>query len=94
MQNIVCVSVNDPFVMEEWGKALNCEGKVRMMADTNAEFTTALGMASEKKALGGIRSDRYALLIEDGKITQMAFEPKGIDKTSAESMLELIGCSS
>ena len=80
--------------MEEWGKALNCEGKVRMMADTNAEFTTALGMSSEKKALGGIRSDRYALLIEDGKITKMAFEPKGIDKTSAESMLELIGCSS
>ena len=93
MQNIVCISVNDPFVMEEWGKALKCEGKVRMVADPTAEFSTALGMAKDMPPLGGVRSSRYALLIEDGKITQMAFEPKGIDKTSAESMLELLGCS-
>jgi 2-Cys peroxiredoxin 5 len=55
--------VNDPFVMEAWGADLNCAGKVTMLADTNAEFTKALGMEQTLAALGGVRSKRYALLV-------------------------------
>ena len=91
VEKIVCISVNDPYVMDAWGKDLNCDGKVTMLADTNAEFTTALGMASDKPALGGTRSKRYALVIEGGVIKQMAVDESGIEKTTAESMLEVIG---
>ncbi|CAE8673589.1 unnamed protein product, partial [Polarella glacialis] len=66
---IACVSVNDPFVMKAWGKQQEAEGKVRMLADTKCELTKALDMELDATAkLGNIRSKRYAMIIDDGKI--------------------------
>lgn len=55
---IACVSVNDPFVMREWGIAQKVEGKVTLLADGNASFSTAIGMAVDKGAAMGVRSNR------------------------------------
>lgn len=64
VDEIICTSVNDPFVHSAWGEAHGAGGKVRMLADTNAEFAKALGVDMEIAALGGVRSKRYALLAE------------------------------
>merc|ERR1712066_737920 len=84
---IACVSVNDPFVMAAWGKDQEAEGKVRMLADSKCELTKALDMeldATEK--LGTIRSKRYAMLIEDGKITKLGMD----DDAYAPFMLDAL----
>ncbi|ESO90082.1 hypothetical protein LOTGIDRAFT_233896 [Lottia gigantea] len=74
---IGCVSVNDPFVMSAWGKNLQAEGKIKMLADTNGEFTKALGMELDcTKLLGNIRSKRYSLVIEDSIIQTINEDPK------------------
>ncbi|XP_014281612.1 peroxiredoxin-5, mitochondrial [Halyomorpha halys] len=74
---IVCVSVNDPFVMGAWGKDQNAEGKVRMLADPSAEFTKALELDTDLPPLGGVRSKRYSMVIEDGVVTKLNVEPDG-----------------
>lgn len=74
---IVCVSVNDPFVMGAWGKDHNAGGKVRMLADPNAEFTKALELETDLPPLGGIRSKRYSMVIDDGVVTKLNVEPDG-----------------
>ncbi len=62
--------------MAEWGKAHKAEGKVRMIADTTAEFTKALGLELDlTKALGGVRSKRYSALVVDGVIAALNVEP-------------------
>ncbi|XP_035695808.1 peroxiredoxin-5, mitochondrial-like [Branchiostoma floridae] len=78
VQVIACVSVNDPFVMEAWGRDQKAEGKVRMLADTGAEFTKAIGLDLDATAiLGNIRSKRYSMLVEDGEVKQLNVEPDG-----------------
>uniref|UniRef100_A0A2P2HWC9 Peroxiredoxin-5 n=1 Tax=Hirondellea gigas TaxID=1518452 RepID=A0A2P2HWC9_9CRUS len=77
VKELVCVSVNDPFVMAAWGKAHGTEGKIRMLADPCAEFTKALGLGQDVAVLGGVRSKRYSMVVEDGKITQLNVEPDG-----------------
>jgi len=75
---IVCVSVNDPFVMEAWGEAHKTAGKVRMLADTTGEFTKAVDMELDlKEALGNIRSKRYSLVVENGVVKHVNVEPDG-----------------
>jgi len=75
---IVCTSVNDPFVMAAWGEAQGAAGKVRMLADTTAEFAKALGVDFDKTAvLGGIRSKRYSMLVEKGVVTKFNLESDG-----------------
>jgi len=77
INEIVCVSVNDPFVMQAWGEAHQAAGKVRMLADTTAAFTKALGLDIDKtEALGSVRSKRYSVIIEDGVVTQLNVEPE------------------
>lgn len=89
---VACVSVNDPFVMEAWGQDQKAEGKVRMLADTNAEFTKAVDMLFPDLAavLGGIRSKRYAMVIEDSTIKALQVEPdgKGLTCSLAPSLIE------
>jgi len=81
---IACVSVNDPFVMAAWGKDQNAEGKVRMLADTKCELTKALDMELDATGkLGSIRSKRYAMVVDDGKITKLGMD----DDSFAPSML-------
>merc|ERR1712043_60239 len=72
---IACVSVNDPFVMDAWGKQQGVDGKVRMLADTRCELTKALDMELDiADKLGSVRSKRYAMVIDDGKITKIRMD--------------------
>lgn len=81
VSSVICTSVNDPFVMAAWGAANGAEGKVRMLADTNAELARALGVDMEIAALGGVRSKRYSAVVEDGVITAFNLEPEGTGLT-------------
>ena len=86
---IVCMSVNDAFVMAAWGKDKGAEGKVMMLADGNAELTKALGLELDATGFGmGLRSQRFSLIAEDGVITHLNVEePRAYDLSSAEHML-------
>ncbi|XP_050423673.1 peroxiredoxin-5, mitochondrial isoform X2 [Adelges cooleyi] len=75
VDEIVCVSVNDAFVMAAWAKDQNSEGKVRLLADPQAELTKAFDLAIDLPPLGGIRSKRYSMLIKNGKVEQLNVEP-------------------
>lgn len=77
VDEIVCVSVNDAFVMQAWGEAHGAAGRVRMLADPQAEFTRAMGLDVDAAALGGTRSKRYAMIVKDGVITALEVEPDG-----------------
>ncbi|GAA0559392.1 peroxiredoxin [Rhizomicrobium electricum] len=87
---IACVSVNDAFVMGAWGHAQGAGDKVIMLADGNAEFTKALGLEMDATKFGmGTRSQRYAMLIEDGAVKQLwVEEPGAYSVSSAEHMLK------
>jgi 2-Cys peroxiredoxin 5 len=86
---IVCVSVNDAFVMAAWGEAQGATDKVMMLADPDAAFTKTLGLDVEAGVLGGTRSKRYSMVIEDGVVTQLNVEPDGfgISCSQAEELL-------
>lgn len=84
---ICCLSVNDSFVMKAWAEAQNAE-QLTMIADGGAALTKAFGLEMETGDFGGVRSQRYAMLIEDGVVTQLNVEaPKQFDVSSAEAML-------
>ena len=84
-----CVSVNDAFVMGAWGRDLHTAGKVRMMADGSAAFTHALGLTQDLSARGmGIRSLRYAMVIDGGVVKTLAVEAPGkFEVSDAASVL-------
>jgi peroxiredoxin len=74
---IACMSVNDVFVMNAWGKSANAD-KISMLADGNGEFTRAIGLELDASAFGmGERSQRFALVAEDGIVTQLFIEGPG-----------------
>jgi peroxiredoxin len=89
VHTVACVSVNDPFVMGAWGRAQKVGDKVVMLADGNGELTRAMGMEADMNAIGlGVRSKRYAAVIEDGFVTALFVETKpGLDVSSAQSVL-------
>jgi glutaredoxin/glutathione-dependent peroxiredoxin len=89
VDEIICLSVNDAFVMGAWGNANNAKGKVRMLADGNGEFTKAMGLSLDASGFGmGQRSQRYAMIVQDGKIKELLVEPgPGLNVSSAESVL-------
>lgn len=73
---IICLSVNDAFVMNEWAREQHADN-IRFIPDGNGEFTQAMGMLVDKRGLGfGQRSWRYSMLVEDGVITKMFIEPE------------------
>ena len=74
---VACVSVNDAFVMGAWGEAQGANGKVRMLADPAGDFTKAVGLGVNAAVLGGLRSKRYSMVIEDGVVTALNVEPDG-----------------
>jgi peroxiredoxin len=86
---VVCVSVNDAFVMGAWGKQQGAGGKVRMLADGNGEFTRAVGLTMDASGFGmGERSKRYAMIVRDGKVETLLVEPAGgLNVSSAETVL-------
>ncbi|MCM5570777.1 peroxiredoxin [Burkholderiaceae bacterium FT117] len=89
VDEIWCVSVNDAFVMGAWGRDQQCGGKVRMMADGSGEFTRAIGLELDLSARGlGVRSQRYAMLVEDGVVKSLDVEAPGkFEVSSADAML-------
>jgi peroxiredoxin len=89
VDEIVCLSVNDAFVMGAWGKNQNATGKVRMLADGNGDVTKALGLEMDASGFGmGLRSKRYAMIVKDGKVEELLVEPgPGLNVSSAESVL-------
>lgn len=74
---IICVSVNDPFVMAAWAKDQNVDGRVRLLADPSAKFVKALGLEIDLPPLGGVRSKRFSMVVDDGVITELNVEPDG-----------------
>ncbi len=90
VDSLACLSVNDAFVMEAWGRDQSAEGKVVMLADGNGAYTKALGMDMDLSAAGlGVRSKRFAIVVDDGTVSHLAAEesPGVLDVSSAESVL-------
>ena len=84
VDKIACVSVNDAFVMEAWGRDQKCDSKVDMLADGNGDFTRALGLEMDASAYGmGTRSTRYAIYAEDGVAKQVLVEAPGEFRVSS-----------
>ncbi len=92
VDEVWCVSVNDPFVMGAWGRDQKATGKVRMMADGSCDYTRSLGMTFDLTARGlGVRSQRYSMLVKDGVVTQLNLdEPGKFEVSSAEALLKQI----
>jgi len=86
---IACTAANDVFVMAAWGKDQSCAGKVEMLADGSADFAKAMGLALDLGARGmGMRSQRYSMIVRDGKIAKLNVEePGAFEVSSAEHML-------
>jgi len=89
VDTIACLSVNDAFVMEAWGKDQKVGDKVLMLADGNADFSKAVGLTEDDSEYGmGIRACRYALIAENGVVKTLAVEEgDAFDVSSAESIL-------
>jgi peroxiredoxin len=89
VDTIACISVNDAFVMGAWGKDQGTGDKVTMLADGAAAFAKAIGLELDLNARGmGWRSQRYALIAEDGKVTHLGVEaPGGFEVSKAEAIL-------
>ncbi len=93
VDEIACLAVNDAMVMDAWGRAHGAGGKVVMLSDGNGELTEALGLAADMSAKGyGRRSKRYAMIVEDGRVTHFALETEsGLNVSSAEDVLTMLG---
>ena len=89
VDEIWCVSVNDAFVMGAWARDQKTNGKVRMLGDGSADFSKATGLTLDLTARGmGLRSNRYSMLIKDGKVTALNVEGPGEFKVSdADTLL-------
>ena len=91
IDNIFCLSVNDPFVMNAWGEANNAAGKITMLSDPYLFFTKAIGAEVDRNSKGmGIRSNRYAMVIQNLEVIniQVEKETKQCGLSSAESLID------
>ncbi len=88
VDEVWCISVNDAFVMGEWGNALGAQGKIRMLADGSAEFTQKIGMELDLISRGmGVRSQRYSMLVKNGVVVQLNLDAAGQFENSTASRL-------
>jgi len=90
---VICISVNDPFVMNAWGKENNVGDKILMVGDPFLNFTKAIGAEVDKSARGlGIRSNRYTMLVDNLKVIKLQEEEDtgSCEISAAENFLELI----
>jgi len=89
VDSIICMSVNDAFVMDAWGKDQKVGDKVQLLADGNGDFAKALGLELDATGVGlGIRAQRFAMVVEDGVVKTLNVEqPGAFEVSSAESML-------
>jgi peroxiredoxin len=90
IDEIVCISVNDVFVMGAWGKNADVGENVTMLADGNGDFVKALGLTMDGSKFGmGLRGQRFSMLVKDGKVVELNVEEPGAFKvSSAEHLLE------
>ena len=85
--SIICLSVNDAFVMKSWGESQNAE-EITMLADGGASFTKAIGLEMDTADFGGVRSQRYAMVVDDGVVTTLNVEKAGeFEASSADAIL-------
>ncbi len=91
VDTVACLSVNDVFVVDAWAKSQNAE-HLTMLADGSAEYVTALGLTLDLTARGlGIRSDRFAMVVDNGVVTHLAQEEPGkLEVSKAEAILEVL----
>jgi len=91
VDDIVCISVHDAFVIDAWSKAQNAEA-IHMVADGSGEFARAAGLDFDLVSRGlGVRSRRYAMVVEDGVVTHLLLdEGLALEKSGAESVLDLL----
>lgn len=92
IDEIWCVSVNDPFVMGAWGRDQQVNGRVRMLADGSGEWTSKLGLSFDLSARGlGVRSQRYSAILDDGVVKQLNIEQAGkLEVSDAQSLLKQV----
>ena len=94
VDEIICISVNDPFVMKAWGEATGAtEAGLTLLGDAASEFTKAIGMDFDAPPAGLLaRSQRYAMLVEDGKVVALNLEesPGACEISAGEGLLEVI----
>jgi len=92
VDEIICISVNDPFVMNAWEKDQNSKGKVSLLADGNGDFTEALGLSFDGSGFGlGKRGQRFVMIIDNGTVSHLAIEEAGsFEVSSAESVLKAL----
>ncbi len=92
VDTIACLSVNDAFVMDAWGKAQNAGDNVLMLADGNADFSKAVGLTMDGTGYGmGIRASRYAMVVDDGVVKALNVEaPGAFEVSSAESIMKAL----
>ncbi len=90
VDSIVCLSVNDPFVMAAWGEAKGVGEKVVMIADGNADFTKQLGLELDASGFGmGTRAQRFSMIVKDGKVSALNVDPGGsLASSTADKILE------
>lgn len=93
VDTIACTAVNDIFVLTNWAKASGADGKILLLADGNGEFARKLGLEVDLSGHGlGVRSNRYAMLVEDGvvKVLNVEDSPPKHDKSSAATLCSMI----
>jgi peroxiredoxin len=92
VDKVACLSVNDAFVMEAWGKAQGADGKVDMLADGNGDLTRALGLEMDATGYGmGKRSKRYAMVVDNGVVKAISVEQPGqFEVSSADAVLKAL----
>ena len=93
VDDIICMSVNDAFVMDAWGKDRGTGDKVRLIADGNGDLSKALGLDFDGSGIGfGTRAQRFALIADDGVVTTLAVEkPMKFEVSGAEAILSALG---
>ena len=93
IDHIICISVNDPFVMSAWGKEHNVEDKILMIGDPFLNFTKGIGADVDKSARGlGIRSNRYTMLVDNLKVVKLQEEADtgSCEISAAENFIKLV----
>ena len=93
IDHIICISVNDPFVMDAWGKSQNVENKILMIGDPFLDFTKSIGAEVDKSGRGlGIRSNRYTMFIDNLKVIKLQEEDEtgSCEVSAAQNFLNLV----
>ena len=92
VDQVVCLAVNDPFIMKHWGESTGAAGKIQFLPDGNGDLTKALGLEMDGSGYGlGLRSQRYAMVVDHGTVTHLAIEkPGAFDVSSGEAVLKVL----